>query len=586
MNKQKSLVSRLYRQLLPAQMLLACIGFINTTFDSMIVGALLGYENLAATGLTRPVTILLTACCTIMAYGSQIHAGRALGKGDIEGVNRVFSSTIALSVILGFLYTAMVMLLAHPIASALGGGHADAHIIGLAADYIRGLGPGAIFTLLAIPMVMFAQMGNSKKVSLLSTGIMFLTNIVGDLLAVLVWKNGMFGIGFATSMSYMAAAAVNLIFFLFSSSEISFHRKKISPALMRRMIVDGLPGGLDDMMVAIKSIAINQALITFGGSVALSVYAVFSSVSGLFGGIIKGNFNSMGICSALFIGEDNRRDLKELIHLTMKMTILVGCIVYVGTSLLAGPIVLSFGIPKSQESFAANGLRWMTIYFVINWLHMPARGIYTGFANKIPVYLSGFTGLAFILLGLWIVPIHIGITGVWLFALYENLGNILGIFSYGIYKNRRLPKSPVDAIWLPEDFGAGEGSYLSASFTDLTGLSEFCLAAEQFCLKKGQEAHRSRICALCIEELVYHTITECFRAEGNRYRIDIRIVNRAQEISLIMHDNCSQFDPIERSRLYRKEDPEKYLGLHLAIHLATDAKFVYSYRFNMLYLKL
>ena len=69
-NTQSGIIPRLYRNLLPVQILLVVIGGLNSVIDNAFAANLLGPGAVAATGLFSPVGNLLNAINTLIFGGA------------------------------------------------------------------------------------------------------------------------------------------------------------------------------------------------------------------------------------------------------------------------------------------------------------------------------------------------------------------------------------------------------------------------------------------------------------------------------------------------------------------------------------
>ena len=89
--KQTQLLGRLMMHLLPIQVLLAALGFVNGTVSSLFAGNAIGATALGAVGLYSPISMFITAVSTLLMGGSTVLGGKYMGQDQQERMQGVFS---------------------------------------------------------------------------------------------------------------------------------------------------------------------------------------------------------------------------------------------------------------------------------------------------------------------------------------------------------------------------------------------------------------------------------------------------------------------------------------------------------------
>lgn len=210
------MINRLFRQMSSTQILSAISTTLCLLIDSVVIGRLLGVEYMSAYGLASPFLIVLSALGLMSTAGVQVVCGKNIGAGDREGSNTCYSTSIVLSVVMGILGILLVFSMWRPICAFPGAGEAvpENRVFYLTGDYLKGYLLGAPAFFLNQIMAPYLQISGKRKRLLLSVTVMTVTDTVADLLSVYVFHAGMFGIGLASSLSFLAAVLVGAGFFL------------------------------------------------------------------------------------------------------------------------------------------------------------------------------------------------------------------------------------------------------------------------------------------------------------------------------------------------------------------------------------
>lgn len=195
------IVKKTYLRILPVQILSLLIPAINVMIDSVITGKYIGTEALASIGLFVPISTLI-GITYVIVVGTQILCGRAIGSGDKKRVVSLFSTCMVTLGTFSLVLSIICNVFSNPLAMLLG---AVGENVRLTSSYITGYSYGIIGQVLAGMLTFFLPLNNDKNRSYLSIATMVTTNIALDVLFVTVWSMGTFGMGLATSISYLSS---------------------------------------------------------------------------------------------------------------------------------------------------------------------------------------------------------------------------------------------------------------------------------------------------------------------------------------------------------------------------------------------
>ena len=218
------------------------------TADAIIVGRFVGKEALSAVGGTTGTLInLLVGFFVGMSSGASVVVSQYYGAQQAENVKKSVHTAFCLA-IGGGVVLMIIGQLFSPLAIRLMG--APAEIIDYSVTYLRIYFLGVIGNLIYnMGAAILRAVGDSKR-PLYFLIAACLTNIVLDILFVVILKMEVAGAALATIMSQLMAALLVLRTLMKSQDSYRFEFKslKLDKPIFRKVIKIGLPTGLQSMM--------------------------------------------------------------------------------------------------------------------------------------------------------------------------------------------------------------------------------------------------------------------------------------------------------------------------------------------------
>ena len=238
------MIRKLIRSMLTAQIFSALTVSACLLIDNIMIGRFLGEEAIAAYGLSNPLLLLVGGVASLLSAGVQVSCSKSLGKGSREETNAGFSSALAVAVGFSVPVLILVFLLIRPLTPLLGAGTGGS-LYDQTRGYLIGFNLGGPATVGALVLVPFLQLAGRSGLLIAAVLGMTVTDIVLDLLNVLVLHGGMFGMGLASALSYYVALIIGGSYFLTSGCSFRFSRKLVSFRKIRELFRDGLPSGFN-----------------------------------------------------------------------------------------------------------------------------------------------------------------------------------------------------------------------------------------------------------------------------------------------------------------------------------------------------
>ena len=577
------MIRKLVRQMLTAQIFSALAVSLCLLIDIVVIGRYLGDTAMAAYQLANPVLLSIGAIGTLLSAGVQVVCGKTLGSGSREETNAGYSSAVAVAVAVSLLFSAVVLIFTPFLAHAMGAG-TNGSLFDMTKGYLAGFSigaPGSMGALVLVPFLQMAGQGNLLIVGVLS---MTVTDVVLDLLNVLVFPNGlfgmgqMFGMGLASSLSYYAALIISGAYFLTKHCVFMFSLKGVSMRKILELFREGLPAGFNMASSVILVLLMNRILRHTGGSDAVAAFAPVLTVGNTANAISTGIGGVSLTLSGIFWHEEDRTAMKTVIRQLIRSGAVLGLCMGVFLVLLA-PALISLFIPHegATKEMAVFGLRMFAAGMIPCAVTNALKNTWLGTGRvMLTEAVSMIEGAVFPAAAAFVLSRFMGVTGAW---LYFPAGEWLTLLFLGIMiaaGTRKLPWQDDAALLLKKDFGVTPENLLEMDLHTMQEVAEASRRAEQFCLGHGQNAKISNHIALCVEEMAGNTITHGFVRDKKHHDLSVRLLYKDSGLILRFRDDCGAFDPVH----YIPKENKDALGLRLVLAFATDVRYTYAMNLN------
>ncbi len=577
------MIRKLVRQMLTAQIFSALTVSLCLLIDNVMIGRFLGVQALAAYGLANPVLLFTGAIGTMLGAGVQVICSRSLGKGLQEETNAGYTVALLLTACISVACMVLVLLAGGPLASALGAG-SSGELFTETRNYMIGFVIGAPASMGALILVPFLQMAGQSGLLIAAVLSMTVADIALDLLNVLVFHGGMFGMGLASSISYYVALVIAGFYFLSHKCVFRFSPRLISRKKIMELLRSGVPSLFNMASAVIMTFFMNRLLKSMDGSVALAAFSVVTTIGNSVNCITTGIGGVSLTLSGIFYNEEDRNGLKQLMETLIRNSFILGICMGVFVLLMAPVFVKVFiPAPGRAQDMAILGLRIFCAGLIPCCMNNALKNEYQATGRVfLTESISMLEGAAFPLLAAWVISRFAGVQGIWVYFAAGELLTLIFIGLLIINRTHRMPWQDSAYLLLKEDFGVSEENLLEADIYTMEGVTAVAEQAQQFCIEHGQNSRISSHIALCIEEMASNTIQHGFSRDGKPHHLSVRILNKKAQWVLRFRDDCSAFDPVH----YVPEGNEDALGIRLVMAMAQEATYTYSLNLNNLMLRL
>lgn len=303
------------------------------TVDAIIVGRYVGKEALAAVGGSTGTLInLLVGFFVGLSSGATVIISQFYGAENHKRVSEAVHTAIAFSLVCG-LGLMVVGIFGSPAALRAMGtpdeimdfarSYIQIYFIGIIGNLIYNMGSGIL-----------RAIGDSKRPLYYLMASCF-TNIVLDLLFVVVLKMSVRGAALATILSQLVSAILVLRTLLCTEQSYQLIVKKIKLNLymVQRIIKIGLPAGLQSVMYSVSNIIIQSSVNSLGTD-TIAAWTAYSKIDSVYWMILS----ALGISITTFVGQNYgagkiervKKGINVCLGLSAVITVVLSTALYMG----------------------------------------------------------------------------------------------------------------------------------------------------------------------------------------------------------------------------------------------------------------
>ena len=408
--------------------------------DSFFVAKSIGVLGVAVMNLTMPLFNIMEGLGLLLGMGG----GTLFTIYHIkhqEKARSIFTQTFIIGLLLGLFFTLCGIFFAPFIAHLLG---ADTTTFSYTLEYVRIVllfGPFFVFNNL---LLSFVRNDKGTQIAMIAMIISSLANIFLDWLLILQFNLGMFGAGFATSMSPIISIAITATHFRKKDNHLKFVHSKISPRQIFKALAIGLPSFLTEMSTGVGIFIYNWVFLTVSGNDAVAAYGIAANVLlvalALFTGIAQGIQPIVSHQYAL----KNFKNIKFSLRFGLIVAEALGILCLIFVCLNPNLIINFFNASFNANvvHLAENGMKILLTSLIFSSLNVVFNIFFSAIDNsRVSITMVVLRG--YILPILIILPLakFMGLHGVWISLLIIEICSFLIELTTWSFMRRKLKQS-------------------------------------------------------------------------------------------------------------------------------------------------
>ena len=386
---------------------------VQSLVDGIVVGNHLGPDALGGINIILPFFSFIMVLALIVGIGSQTQVSMELGRKNTEKAQDAMSTGFWALVAVGLIATVFLVLFAEPLTSLMG---ADERLLPYSLAYLKGL---LLFilplTLCFYSDAMLKALGH-PGFSMIIMSLSVVINVVLTVYFVMGLDLGTTGASVATGLAFTIGLLISGSITFNPKQRLSMLKGRFNMQILRRAAYNGSSEGVSEMAAAISILIINLTVVRLLGADGVAAFTAINFVN--FIGILLFLGVSDGLIPVLSYnyGAGNYERVKRLFRFAAGVNMSIGVVVFVVLQLFGGHAMLLFFDSRESQAFriAADGLHIFAFVFLVNGLNVLIIAYFTALGEATNSFIIAvLRGLVFLLIGVTVLPIFIGINGVW-----------------------------------------------------------------------------------------------------------------------------------------------------------------------------
>lgn len=357
--------------------------------DSLVVGNFVGADALAAVGTCGGLGYLTFALGSGLSVGLGVMAAQAFGARNDRDIRKIIANGLYILLGSGLLVSVLFYALA---PSLLRWMQVPEAILPDAVDYLRLVCLGTVSVALYNGIAAILRAMGDSKTCLYFLIVASIVNVALDLVFVMGFRMGVFGVGLATLIAQVSSFLISLIYALKRVSCFCLTRQELRPEkkTILRALALGVPVAAQTSVISISTIVLQGVVNSFGATI-MAAYTVVDRVEQ----IVHQPYTSLGTALTSFTGQNVGAQKLDRVKKGFQVSVWMSLCF----SLALLPVAWCFGeeiigiFVKDPEVIAigASGLRINSLfYFALAMIYMP-RSILNGCGDSAFAMINGVT---------------------------------------------------------------------------------------------------------------------------------------------------------------------------------------------------
>ena len=380
--------------------------------DRMFVGNFNGTSALAGLSVCFPLSYMMMAFALMCSAGGSTFFSLFSGQNEPEKMNQSFGNAMVLVCVFEIVLSALLLIFPNPILKVFG---VTETAYPYAILYYRIVALGCIFQGLSQLFCDFVRVSGKPVLGMCVTGIGAVTNIILDAVFIIVFDWGVIGAAGATVIGQIFSALFGAYFVFGNRTQVKISKDifHLNKELCLQIISCGFAFWAAQMAMGLISLVYNSQLGKYGGDIAISVYAVISSIMTFV--IMPASGISQGIQPIIGnnYGSGNYRRVIATLYQATVFSVSITCFIWIMVLVFPKQILAAFGGTEEMFRIGISGLR-------INFCITPVLGfvmLATTFFQSInrpapSIIITVLRQIIFLVPFIYILPILLEINGI------------------------------------------------------------------------------------------------------------------------------------------------------------------------------
>ncbi len=359
--------------------------------DVAVVGKFVGTAAQAAVGSCGALINLIVNLFIGLSVGAGVIAAQDLGGKRYDDVRKLVSTSLTASLVGGIIVGVFGFVMAEPLLVLM---KTKDEVLAEAVPYMRAYFCGMPGCLVYNYLAAILRSGGDTKRPLYFLTTAGVVNVLLNLTLVMVFHMGAIGVGIATAVSQYVAAGLTVIYMLRQKNHFRITGFRVSGQKLGRMILIGLPAGLQGCMFSLSNVIIQSTV----NGYATTVVSGNTAASNL-EGFVYIAMNSVYHTALTFVGQNvgagKYERLKKIAFLCIGMVMVIGVVLGETVFLFGEELLMIYAPKEDTAAVIAAGMNRLSIvcatYFLCGLMDV-ACGLLRGMGKAIQPMIVSLIG--------------------------------------------------------------------------------------------------------------------------------------------------------------------------------------------------
>lgn len=396
-------------------------GLVNSLYnivDQIFIGRSVGQLGNAATNVTFPLVIILTAFAMMIGVGAASNFSLKLGSGDQERAAKYVGNSVFMTLVGGVLLMLLTLLFLNPLLLLFG---AREEVLLYAKQYTSITAIGMPFAMITSALGQMIRADNSPKYAMIATLSGAILNTVLDPIFIFGFDMGIQGAALATITGQIISAGIVLVYFKrFRSVKLKRSDFSLDKEVVRGIVSLGMAACLNQLAVTVVQIVLNNALghygelSVYGRDIPLAAVGIVTKVNSIFTSVMFGIAQSCQPIMGFNYGTKNYQRVRKAYRSAATLILCIGSFSFVCFQLFPRQIMSIFG--QGDALYYEFGIRYFRVFLFfafINGLQILTSSFFSSIGQGVRgTVMSLSRQVLFFLPLILCLPLFLGIDGV------------------------------------------------------------------------------------------------------------------------------------------------------------------------------
>lgn len=405
--------------------------------DGIFVARLIGTTALSAVNICMPLIQFSTALGMMLATGGSAIIAKKMGEGKEREANENFTLITLAALVLGVLIVVVGLTAIDPLIRFLG---ANDEVYQYCYDF-------TFVILFFMPVGMFAMLYQVFFITAGRAKLGLLLNVLGGVATVLLnyillakFGMGISGSAFASGLGFTVPGIVGVLYFIFNRrGSLYLVKPKMDLYVLIKSCTNGSSEMVSNLSQSITLVLFNNILMRMAGADGVAAITILMYAKDLLISAYLGYSTGIAPIISYNYGKRDDENLKRSHAISMRATFIVSILVFALSEIFASPLVSIF-TPQGTAVYgmAVHGFRIFALSFLFMGFSIYGSAMFTAFSDGVTsAVISFMRTLVFIVAAILLLPLVLGINGVWIaMPLAEILGLGVTMFYFKRYRGK------------------------------------------------------------------------------------------------------------------------------------------------------